>query len=362
MVVPPIVQPLVLKSMKYQGLISFALLAVASLLSGGCTQSPSDSPDTTGKIQNRENIKSTDQPPGPVAEDAVPGPKVLPSNIFAEELESPQLKPEDFTKHYMHAVQSALPSTNVTSEKPLLVFIKMRVGHREATKIDLTKMWLKCKDEPGKRRATIQPSIEAIYNMTNFVDQPLEGEEFIDKIVPLVRNEKFVQSTLTARTKNEKRDAYYDKLFHGLYVVYGVEDPSGIKLLDTYYVTSRAQIDPKTLRSRAVQNLERIVKNKVEIKAEGPIFRVKTESNYEPSLIISDKLARELQAAVKGRLVVSIPNNAEMFICGDETPGALQKLKETTAEAGNRGALPISQSLYVRDQGSWKIFTAFDSQ
>ncbi|MBU6451074.1 MAG: DUF1444 family protein [Cyanobacteria bacterium REEB67] len=277
-------------------------------------------------------------------------------------MEAPLLSAEDFTRQYAQAVQSALPTTTVTIEKPLLVYIRSRVGHREATKIDLTKMWLKCKSDPGKRQATIAPSIEAIYNMTNFVDQPLQGEEFIDKIVPLVRNQTFVQSTLASKSKNKKPDAYYEKLFDGLYIVFGIEDPSGIRLLDTYYVEQRAHIAPIALRNRAVENIERILKNKIVIKAEGPIFRVETESNYEPSLVVSDKLIHELQTAVKGRLVVAIPNNAEMFICGDETPGALVKLKETAAEASNRGALPISQKLYIRDQGSWKVFTAFDSQ
>jgi uncharacterized protein YtpQ (UPF0354 family) len=175
-----------------------------------------------------------------------------------------------------------------------------------------------------------------------------------------VRSERFVNAVAGSRPA-AAANMFYDKLFGDLYVVYAVDDPQLIKPLDNDYLYNYAKTKRETLRALSQRNLERMLAPKITMRADGPIFIVSAGGNYEPSLILLDKVVQNLAGRVKGKLVVAVPARDSLFICGDETPGALEKLKEVTARVLSRTKLPISDKFYIFDQGQWKVFKAFDS-
>jgi uncharacterized protein YtpQ (UPF0354 family) len=134
-----------------------------------------------------------------------------------------------------------------------------------------------------------------------------------------------------------------------------------IKVLTQDYLVNYAKTQRELLRAISLRNLERMLARKITLRADGPIYIVTVGGNYEPSLILLDNLVQNLAGRVKGKLVVALPTHDSLFICGDETPGALAKLKEVTDRALVKSKLPISDKLYVLDQGHWKVFQAFDS-
>jgi uncharacterized protein YtpQ (UPF0354 family) len=298
-----------------------------------------------------------DQPRQP---DILDTQKGLPGNIFDDRLESKTLTATEFTSLYGDAIQSAIPQSRVVIKSPLSLAVRVDPKDRHDCKIDLNKIWQACKDKPGHREELVTPKVKGFYSLINFVNQPLAGEEFIDKIVPLVRGERFIQA-LGGNRPAAKNNLFYDKLFGDLYIVYAVDDPLMIKVLTQDYLVNYAKTQRELLRAISLRNLERMLARKITLRADGPIYIVTVGGNYEPSLILLDNLVQNLAGRVKGKLVVALPTHDSLFICGDETPGALAKLKEVTDRALVKSKLPISDKLYVLDQGHWKVFQAFDS-
>jgi hypothetical protein len=346
-------------------------LASAALILGGCGSplAKKEPNSETASYADGASTKLRLQPPE-LAE-SVPSLKKLPANIFASDIELKDLSADAFTQDYASAVQKATGMTNVAIEAPLIVRIKVHPGDSKSSKIDLHKIWQKCKDKPGDRAKVMEPGISALFDMVNFVTKPLEGEEQGDKVVPLLRNRHFLENLIAQRGGAKKSlanhfqpgdDVYYEAIFGGLFIIYSVHDPSGIRLLDSNYYTHHLALGAEALKARSVQNLERLTASTMSLEADGPILRVTTDDNYEPSLILSDRAIAILQKRVAGRLVVAIPDNNVLLICGDETPGALLKLKEATDQAYNHGKYKISDRLFVRDQGAWQTFTAFSSK
>jgi uncharacterized protein YtpQ (UPF0354 family) len=195
--------------------------------------------------------------------------------------------------------------------------------------------------------------------MVKFVNQPLEGEEYIDRVVPILRNESYLQSLKERRAKH---GYYYGKAFGDLYLIYAVHDMQYLRMVDNDFMINYAKIKQEQLKGLALKNLERMMAQKIVLHADGPIYSVSVGGEYEPSLLLLDKVVQNFKAHVKGRLVVAIPEKSTLFICGDETPGALEKLRDATNKAALSAKQPITDKLFVFDQGQWKIFTAFDSQ
>jgi uncharacterized protein YtpQ (UPF0354 family) len=290
--------------------------------------------------------------------DIVDSQKGLPSNIFDERLEAKDLDEKQFTEVYSNALQALMPKSRVRIQAPLAISIRVDRHDQQDCKIDLKSLWQRCKDKPGHRQEIIAPVVKSFLSMFNFVNQPLAGEEFIDKIVPLVRSQRFIE----AIKPQYGNDFYNEKTFADLYIVYGIDDPKVTKILNQDYLTNYAKIRPEALKSLSLSNLERLVARNIYIRADGPIFIVTAGGDYEPSLLLLDKVVRDFQKSVKGRLVAAIPARDALFICGDETPGALEKLRDVAERARAKAKLPISDKLFIRDQGEWKVFKAFDSQ
>jgi len=296
-----------------------------------------------------------DQPSMPEISSA---PKSLPDILFDGRLEGPDLTEGQFTVLYGNAIQGAAPRSKVVVKAPLILAIRVDPKDQHDCKIDLHKLWLSCKSRPGHRKEFCLPQLRSFLSMINFVNQPLQGQEDIDKIVPLVRNERFVDLISHGR---QGTDLYFEKTFGNLFIVYAVHDLQAPKMLDSDFLTNYAKIRKEDLKSVSLKNLEGLVAHQIVLRAEGPIFAVSAGGEYEPSLLLLDKVMQAFASKVKGKLVVSIPTKDSLFICGDETPGALQKLREVTEREIIRAKQPISDKCFIFDQGQWKIFKAFDS-
>ena len=327
------------------------VLCVLAALISGCSGRVAEEK----KDQAPVKIK-IDQPPAPEILNTQKG---LPDNIFDARLESKRLTAAEFTRLYGDALQAALPQSKVSVTAPLNLAVRVAATDQHDCKVDLTKLWQACKDKPGSREDLATPKVQAFYGMVKFINQPLAGEEYADKLVPLVRGEKLIQAITGNGT--DKTGLYYDKIFGDLYCVYAVDDQQEIKPVREDYLTNYAKVKKEELKTISLRNLQRIVADKITLRADGPISIVSVGGVYEPSLILLDKVVRHLAAHVKGRLIVAVPTRDSLFICGDETPTALTKLQEATSRAFAKTKLPISDKLYVLDQGQWKVFRAFDS-
>jgi len=307
-------------------------------------------PQPTGPIKLK-----LDQPPTP---EIINTQKGLPDNIFDERLEDTGLSATVFTSLYAEAIKAALPRSTVTVVAPLKLYIKADTDDLHPCKIDLTKLWLSCKDSPGHRESIVRTHIQNFYGLINFNTQPVAGQDSIDRIVPLLRNEKFVKE-LSANSPKSNPNDYHDKFLDDLYVVYAVDSAQAIQSLKRSFLNLQVHVTPDKLNAISKKNLERMVARDITLRQDGPIYIVTVGGNYEPSLILLDQVLQKLAGHVSGRLVVSFPTRDSLFICGDKTPGALEKLRAVTDKALAKTEDPISKELYVLDQGHWQIFKAF---
>jgi uncharacterized protein YtpQ (UPF0354 family) len=324
-------------------------LLLVCLSASGCAGPVEEkAPPATVKIR-------LEQPPLPQIENTQ---KALPDIVFPEGLEAADLTDEQFTELYGKTIQTAAPRLRVTVTAPLLLAVRVDKQDQHDCKIDLHKIWLSCKDKPGQRSVLVAPLMKSFLGMINFVSAPLEGEEYVDKIVPILRNEQYLQAL---KERRATKGYYYEKAFGDLYLIYAVHDPQYLKMLDNDFLKNYAKTKKELLKTIATKNLERIVAEKIVLHADGPIYSVTVGDDYEPSLLLLDKAVHNLSDHVKGRLVAAIPDKSTLLICGDETPGALEKLREATNKAMMLAKQPISDKLFIYDQGQWKVFKAFDS-
>jgi len=309
-------------------------------------------------IKNADTIKIKIQAQ-PLQALAEPNPS-LPQFVFDNRLEEANLTESQFTSLYGEAVHKVLPQTTIVIEGPLKLSVKVEKTDLHPCKVDLHKLWALCKDRPGHREEHVRPNIATIYSMVSFINRPLAGEDPIDKIVPLVRGPNFFQALKTANGFPVEH-LLYEKLVSDLSIVYAVDDPQAPKPLDTDYVEHYAKTRRELVKGIALRNLERLMAKKVTIKPDGPIYAVTAGGVYEPSLILLDRFVHDFAGKVKGRLVVSLPTRETLFFCGDETPGALEKLRNVTDQVVVSSKVPVSEKLFVYDQGQWKVFKAFDN-
>ncbi|MBS1992334.1 MAG: DUF1444 family protein [Cyanobacteria bacterium SZAS LIN-3] len=347
MVVPPIKNRL-----KYK---YFVITALTAGLLQSCAKPEPEPGTTTGKSAEPIKIEIA-APPTPAVADAQ---KRLPENIFDNRLEAKNLTESEFTSLYGEGIHKAMPQTQVIAEGPLKLSVRVAKTDRHSCKIDLHKLWALCKDRPGHREELVRPNMTTIYSMVAFIQEPLAGEDPVDKIVPLIRGEKFIQ-TVKNSGKGALEAMYYEKLFGDLYIVYGVDDPPAPKPMDRDYLEHYAKTKRELLKGTAMRNIERMLAQKVSLKPQGAIFNVTAGGTYDPSLILLDRYVKDMAGKVNGRLVAAIPTRETLFICGDATPGALAQLRQTTEQAARRSKMPVSENLFILDDGQWRVFKAFD--
>jgi len=331
----------------------FVIITALAATLYGCQKPELEPSKNAGTIK----IKIQTQPIAAVAEPN----KRLPENIFDNRLEERDLTESQFTSLYGEAVHKALPQTTIITEGPLKLSVKVEKTDQRACKVDLHKLWARCKDRPGHREELVRPNVATIYSMVTFVNQPLAGEDPIDKIVPLVRGQNFFQALKTSNKAFPVDQLFYEKLNSELFIVYAVDDPQAPKPLNTDFVEHYAKTKREEVKGLALRNLERLMAKVVTIRADGPIYGVTAGGVYEPSLILLDRFVRDFGSKVKGRLVISLPTRETLYFCGDETPGALKKLRDVTDQVVVTSKVPISEKLFVYDQGQWKVFQAFDN-
>lgn len=182
------------------------------------------------------------------------------------------------------------------------------------------------------------------------------------RIVPVVKDRPWLEETRAHLVEHGGEDAarrVHEDLNEDLVILYAEDSPDSIRYLQPQDV-ERLGIDPAELRRLACENLERLLP-KLETTVlrfdEGAsLIRIDAGGDYEPSLLLYDKLWEGLRGRVIGDPVVAIPRKEILLITGSDDAPGLRTLRRTATAAWQEGAHRLTPNLFVHRNGRFEPF------
>ena len=129
---------------------------------------------------------------------------------------------------------------------------------------------------------------------------------------------------------------------------------------DTFsYVQGRdlreAGIREEELHRLGLANLAKLAEGKVTIRESGPVWALFLDGNFEASLTLLDDLWTHGLREYATDPVVAIPARDVLAFCDVESASGLAELRAVVKRAWPLGDHLLSESLYRRVDGSWRV-------
>lgn len=187
----------------------------------------------------------------------------------------------DFTRLVVGAVEAALPGRSVQSPGVLRLCIE------EGQEIRLDNLFLAVRSG----QATVADA--AAFLVRRLGDGPKAPREpSLDRLIPLVRNAEWLESTLTSSGDLPNRN-----LVGPLWVVYAMEDGGSLRIVRRIDA-DKLRLRDDGLHERAVANLEARAQGMELVEISPGIYRLQLDKIVDSSLL----LLRSLMAQVAQRL------------------------------------------------------------
>lgn len=197
-----------------------------------------------------------------------------------------------------------------------------------------------CYSEYLREPENIEEVFEKYLNSSDSLYKP-NGMINISDILPVIKDERFIQSVLEINSNFEKNHIY-EKYNSDLYIFYVEDTETNINYL-TQEDFEKLNIEKSELKKIAIENLS----NSIEIERHGEngYYMLLADGNYESSMILLD-IWNEENFKVKGEIVVGIPSRDLLIITGKNDAENIKKLKQTISEINENGDHLVSEKLF----------------
>ena len=205
-----------------------------------------------------------------------------------------------------------------------------------------------CYSEYQREPERIEEVFEKYLNSSDSLYKP-KGTINISDILPVIKDERFIQSILEINPNFEKNHTY-EKYNSELYIFYVEDTESNINYL-TQEDFEKLNIEKSELKKIAVENLS----NSVEIEKHGEngYYMLLADGNYESSLILLD-IWYEENFKVNGEIVVGIPSRDLLLITGKNDMENIAKLNKVIVETNQNGDHLVSKKMFEYKNGKFE--------
>ena len=205
-----------------------------------------------------------------------------------------------------------------------------------------------CYSEYQREPESIEEVFEKYLNSSDSLYKP-KGTISISDILPVIKDERFIQSILEINPNFEKNHTY-EKYNSELYIFYVEDTESNINYL-TQEDFEKLNIEKSELKKIAVENLS----NSVEIEKHGEngYYMLLADGNYESSLILLD-IWYEENFKVNGEIVVGIPSRDLLLITGKNDMENIAKLNKVIVETNQNGDHLVSKKMFEYRNGKFE--------
>ena len=205
-----------------------------------------------------------------------------------------------------------------------------------------------CYSEYLREPENIEEVFEKYLNSSDSLYKPNTTVNISD-ILPVIKDERFIQSILEINPNFEKNHTY-EKYNSELYIFYVEDTETNINYLNQEDF-EKLNIEKSELKKIAIENLS----NSIEIERHGEngYYMLLADGNYESSMILLD-IWNEENFKVKGEIVVGIPSRDLLIITGKNDAENIKKLKQTINEINENGDHLVSEKLFEYKNGKFE--------
>ncbi len=259
---------------------------------------------------------------------------------------------DHFAAELLDSLHAAAPELRVERVGPMRYTIS-RAGDSSFT-VFLDNAYAVYRQDTAARAEIIGRYVAQFIRSSRYrSDTPVDSM----RIVPVVKDQHWKQDMHQVMVKSGTRvwEFATEDLNSALVIVYAEDDSASISMLSSEKLNA-AGVAAARLRPLACANLKRILPPLEYSEADG-LYSVHADGNYESSLLLLDSLWTRDNFKVRGQFVVAIPARGELYVTGSDDARNLKRMREHVAEVVANAPYPMSETLFVRRNGAWQVFT-----
>lgn len=259
-----------------------------------------------------------------------------------DELESPTLKREELFRLYADAIKARFTPRKVSFQSPDRLDIESVDGRN--IKVFLENLWIQCRSSTEPRGLVFERHLAALESV--MVPQTVSAGK--ENVVPIIKDDEYLA------VDDGSESVVKEHLSGDIWVVYALDLPKATQAL-TESRMKELEIEPRDLRSLAMSNLRRILPE-IEQHGDGPWYMLTAGGDYTASLLLFDDVWNTLSQSVEGDIVAAVPSRDVVLFTGARSKDGIEWVKRKAHEIHQGGDHVVSQTLFRRVSGEWKVF------
>jgi uncharacterized protein YtpQ (UPF0354 family) len=259
-----------------------------------------------------------------------------------DELESPNLKREELFRLYADAIKARFRLRKVSFQSPDRLDIESVDGRD--IKIFLGNLWIECRKPTEPRSHIFERHLAALES----VMEPQTVSAGRDNVVPIIKDDEYLA------LGGGSDSVVKEHLAGDIWIVYALDLPKATLTL-TKKLMKEFEIEPRVLRCLALSNLRRILPE-IEQHGDGPWYMLTAGGDYTASLLLFDDVWNNLGQSVEGDIVAAVPSRDVVLFTGARSKDGIDWIKRKAREIHDGGDHLVSQTLFRRVSGEWKVF------
>ena len=145
-------------------------------------------------------------------------------------------------------------------------------------------------------------------------------------------------------------------LGNGLIVAYVVDQNDSFRYIQNHDLENEKVTEEQLHRIGLANLTNHAAKKNLRVVPHQNIFAVLLDSNFEASMILLDNLwDGPFRQFVSGQYAITVPTRDVLAFCDATSPVGLEELRTVAAMLKDSKDHPLSQSLYVREDGCWVL-------
>src|SRR5215469_11743920 len=258
-----------------------------------------------------------------------------------DDLESPNLKREELFRLYANAIKARFTPRKICFQSPDRLDIESADGR--SIKLFLENLWIECRNSTEPRSHIFERHLAALKSAM----EPQSVSAGRDNVVPIIKDDEYLAS-------DGGESVVKEHLAGDIWIVYALDLPKATVTL-TKELMKEFEIEPRVLRSLALSNLRRILPE-IERHGDGPWYMLAAGGDYTASLLLFDDVGSGLSQSVEGDIVAAVPSRDVVLFTGAQSKDGIEWVKRKAHEIHESGDHVVSQTLFRRVSGEWKVF------
>lgn len=247
-----------------------------------------------------------------------------------------KLSEKDFGKKYFDKLSEKVQGLKFISLNGLE--LRTKVDGQDEMRHLLDNSYAEYKNDPKG----LDEIIEKYTNASKELFEPKEAVR-LDRIVPIVKDQRFINETLKLNPDFEK-DFLIERYNDELFIFYAENKETTIGYLKRVEIES-LNVEFEGLKEKAIQNLGELA-TKIERHGADGQFMLTMGGDFESSLILL-KIWDKENFPVKGEIIIAIPARDLVLITGSDDSENIDKVKAKVKEINETGDHVVSDRLFI---------------